>query len=122
MTYYTKKHEWVKIINQKAVVGVSEYAASELGDVTFVELPSVSDSVEGGEYLCTIESVKAAAEVYAPIGGTIAAVNKKLEDDPQILNDSAEEAGWICKLDDYSEADLMELMDGKEYKEYLKTL
>ena len=121
-TYYTKEHEWVRIKEGIVSVGITEYAAHQLGDVTFVELPQVGKSVKQFEVLCAIESVKAASDIYSPISGKVVEVNGKLEDAPELVNESAEDAGWICKLEAADSAEVGALMDAAAYAEYLKGL
>lgn len=120
--YFTKEHEWVKIDGGTATVGISEHAAHELGDITFVELPQVGKSVKQFDTLAGIESVKAASDIYAPVSGKVSAVNGKLEDTPELVNESAEEAGWICRMEGFDAAELGALMDAATYAEYLKGL
>jgi glycine cleavage system H protein len=119
---YSKDHEWVHIEGDTAVVGISNYAQEQLGDVVFVELPKVGTSVEQSGQLAVVESVKAASEVYAPIGGDVVAVNDALTDDPQLVNQSAEKDGWFVKLKvkDARQAD--GLMDEAAYRAFVKTL
>jgi glycine cleavage system H protein len=105
----------------EATIGISEYAAEELGDITYVELP-VEDDVIVGDTLGVIESVKAASDVYSPIGGTIIEVNSDLEDNPGLINESAEKAGWICKLNNIDVLELDDLMTPDAYAKYLKSL
>ena len=119
MKRFTKKHEWVEIHGDKAVVGISEHAAEELGDITFIELPEVDDSVSKNDQVSTVESVKTAEDIYSPIGGTIAEVNEQLEDEPELVNESAESDGWIFKLKDFNKDELNDLMTEQEYKQFL---
>jgi len=120
--YFTKEHEWVKIDGSTATVGISEHAAHELGDITFVELPQIGKSVKQFDTLAGIESVKAASDIYAPVSGKVSAVNGKLEDAPELVNESAEDAGWICQMEGFDAAELGALMDAAAYAEYLKGL
>lgn len=122
MKHYTKEHEWVMIddAHAQAIVGIAEFAAKQLGDITFVELPELDLDRVAGDIIATVESVKAASDVYAPISGTIVAVNKELDDDPGIINQSPEDRGWICRLDNIDVAEVDELMDEKQYRKYLK--
>lgn len=122
MKYYSEAHEWIKVENNEATIGISEYAAEELGDITYVELPAEEDDVTIGDTLGVIESVKAASDVYSPIGGTIIEVNAELEDAPGLINESAEKAGWICKLGNIDVAELDDLMTPDAYVKYLKSL
>jgi len=120
--YFTKEHEWVKIDGNQATVGISAHAAQELGDITFVELPQVGKTVKQFDTLAGIESVKAASDIYAPISGKVVAVNQQLEDAPELVNQSAEEDGWICQLELAGAAETGALMDAAAYAEYLKGL
>ncbi|HEX2720958.1 MAG TPA: glycine cleavage system protein GcvH [Candidatus Deferrimicrobium sp.] len=120
--YYTKEHEWVKIDGNIATVGISDYAAHQLGDITFVELPKPGKAVKQFEVLCAIESVKAASDIYAPVSGTVVSVNEELNTRPEIVNESPEEAAWMAtmKMTDPSEA--AKLMSREQYDEYRKGL
>jgi glycine cleavage system H protein len=122
MKKYTKEHEWVLLEGTTAAIGVTGYAAKELGDITYVELPEVDEDATVGEVLTVVESVKAATDVFSPVNGTITEVNEELEDNPQIVSVSPEKDGWICKIDGVSEEDLDDLMEEDAYKAYLKTL
>jgi len=112
---YCKTHEWVKVENDIAVIGITDFALESLGDITFVELPTVGDAFEQGEECGVIESVKAASDLYCPVSGTIAEVNTALENKPETINESAYEAGWIFKLKDFDEAEAAHLMDADQY-------
>ena len=120
--YYSKTHEWVIVDGEEATVGISAYAAKELGDITYVELPKVSSDVIVGDSVGVVESVKAASDVYSPLSGTVTAVNKNLEDDPGLISGSAEEKGWIYKLENIDSDELADLLEEKDYAKYLKTL
>ena len=122
MKFYAKSHEWikVKVIDDIATIGISKFAADELGDVTYLELPVVGTTFEAGEVLGSIESVKAASDIFAPVGGTVTEVNEALESDPAIVNQSAEDEGWICRLENVNLADLDKLMSEEEYLESIK--
>ncbi len=121
-TYFTKEHEWVRIDGSTATVGISEHAAHELGDITFIELPQTGKTVKQFDVLAGIESVKAASDIYAPVSGTVSAVNDGLNDAPEVVNESAEDAGWIAKLEGVDAAELSNLMTRAQYDEYLKSL
>jgi glycine cleavage system H protein len=121
-TYFTKEHEWVKIKEGVASVGISEYAAHQLGDVTFVELPQVGKSVKQFAMLCAIESVKAASDIFAPLSGKVTKVNEALNDAPEIVNESAEDAGWMALIEPADPAELKNLMTRPQYDEYLRGL
>jgi len=120
--FFSKEHEWVKISGTTATVGISEHAAHELGDVTFVELPQVGKVVKQFGTLAAIESVKAASDIYAPVSGKVIAVNETLETTPEVVNESAEESGWICVLEVTDPGELANLMTKAAYEEYLKSL
>ncbi len=122
MKYYTEDHEWVDVSGGEATIGISEYAAGELGDITFVELPSEDEDYIVGDTLATVESVKTASDVYAPISGTVSAVNEELADDPGIINSSPEEKGWICKLKEFDTSELDDMMSPDAYTKFLKKL
>ena len=121
-TYYTKEHEWVKIQDSTATVGISEFAAGQLGDVTFVELPQVGKTVKQFEVLAAIESVKAASDIYAPVSGSVTKVNEALDDRPEIVNESAEDAGWIAQVEMSNPSELKNLMTRAQYEEFLRGL
>jgi glycine cleavage system H protein len=121
-TCYSKEHEWVKIKDGIACFGITEYAAGQLGDVTFVELPQVGKQVKQFEVMCSIESVKAASDIYAPISGKVVKINDALEETPEIVNESAEDAGWIAWIEVKDMAELGNLMNRQEYDEYLRGL
>ncbi|MDD2403952.1 MAG: glycine cleavage system protein GcvH [Victivallaceae bacterium] len=122
MKYYTEDHEWVDVVGNEATIGISEHAASELGDITFVELPSEGDDYIIGDTVATVESVKAASDVYSPISGTVSVVNDDLNDDPGMINKSAESKGWICKMKDFDSTELDDMMNAEAYARYLRTL
>lgn len=121
-TYFTKEHEWVKVKDGVASVGITEYAAHQLGDVTFVELPKTGKTVKQFEVLAAIESVKAASDIYAPVSGTVTQVNEALEERPEIVNEAAEDAGWMAIMDTEDPAELQKLMTRDQYDEYVRSL
>ena len=106
-TYYTEDHEWIRVDGDTAVVGITNHAQEQLGDLVFVELPEVGRTVEKGEDAVVVESVKAASDVYAPIAGEVTEVNEAVSGDPTLINSSAESDGWLLKLkiSDTSELD-----------------
>jgi glycine cleavage system H protein len=112
---YTKEHEWVKVEGQAATVGITDFAQRELGDIVYVELPEIGRAVALGEVLGTIESVKAVSELYAPVSGTVAAVNTLLSDKPETINLDAHASGWICRLELTKPGELDGLMDAEAY-------
>jgi glycine cleavage system H protein len=116
---YTEEHEWINLEESLATVGISAHAAHELGDITFIELPEVDTTVKQGDSIGTVESVKAASDIYSPVGGRISAVNTAVEDSPEIVNNSPEEKGWLCKLDSVNEDEMQALMTDAEYEEFI---
>lgn len=120
MKQFTKSHEWIEIENNVAIVGITDYAQKEMGDIVYAELPEIDDEVVFGEDVCELESVKAVAPVNAPITGKVIEVNTALEDDPALLNRSPESEGWLFKLEVTGES--AELMDKAAYEKYLKSL
>lgn len=117
---YTEEHEWVRDDGGTFVVGITQFAAEQLGDITFVELPPRDGVVRQGDEIATVESVKAASDVYAPVGGVIIEVNSKLEDQPEIINESPYEKGWFIKLEEVDTAELDKLMDAVQYAAFVK--
>jgi len=119
MKRFSDEHAWVEYQDGIATTGITAYAAEELGEINFVELPDMGAVLAQGEMLCVVESVKAAADVFAPIGGTVVAVNKRLDSEPQLINDAAERDGWICRLEEVDETELDNLMDEEEYEVFV---
>ncbi|MBN1865085.1 MAG: glycine cleavage system protein GcvH [Victivallales bacterium] len=119
MKKYTQDHEWVEIEGDIATVGITEHAAEELGDLTFVELPEKGLDVIVGDKLAMVESVKAASDVYAPISGTVKESNRELEDAPGLINSAAEQEGWICKIENFDVVEIEDLMTANQYTEFL---
>jgi glycine cleavage system H protein len=120
--YFTKEHEWVKIKEGVAAVGISDYAAHQLGDVTFVELPAIGKSVKQFEQFAAIESVKAASDIYAPLSGKIVKVNEALEAAPEMVNESPEDAAWIAWIEPSNLNEVQNLMTQAQYEEFLRGL
>jgi len=120
--YFTKEHEWAKVSGNLALVGISEHAAHELGDVTFVELPPVGKQVKQGEVVAAIESVKAASDIYAPLSGKVVRVNSVLDEAPEQVNESPEQAAWMLEIELGDSAETGSLMSKEQYDAYLKTL
>lgn len=121
-TRYTKDHEYIRIEGDTGTVGITDYAQGQLGDVVFVELPSVGKSVSKGGEAAVVESVKAASEVYAPVSGEVVAVNGDLEAAPGTVNEDPAGKGWFVKLKLTDPAELEGLMSEGEYQNYVKTL
>jgi glycine cleavage system H protein len=119
---YSKDHEWVKVDGDTATVGITHYAQEQLGDVVFVELPDVGKKVEQGKQMATVESVKAASEVYAPISGDVLEVNSALSDTPATVNEDAQGKGWFAKLKIADRGQLASLMDEAAYKKFVEGL
>ena len=119
---YTSDHEWVRIEGDAAVVGISDYAQEQLGDVVFVELPDVGTSFAQNEDAAVVESVKAASEIYAPIGGTILEVNDSLADAPETLNSDPTGDGWLFKISIADAGEVDALMDEAAYKTFVEGL
>lgn len=120
--YFTKEHEWAKVSGNLAQVGISEHAAHELGDVTFVELAAVGKQVKQGEVVAAIESVKAASDIYAPLSGKVVKVNSVLDEAPEQVNESPEQGAWMLELELNDPAEVGSLMNKEQYDAYLKTL
>lgn len=120
--YFTKDHEWVKVDGTFGIVGISDHAAHELGDITFVELPKIGAVVKQFGVLGSIESVKAASDIFAPLSGKVVSVNDVLDTTPETVNESAEDAGWMAKVEISNESELKNLMTQDQYNDYLKTL
>ena len=116
--FFTEDHEWIKVDGDIGTVGISPYAAKQLGDVVYVELPEVGREMAKGDEAAVVESVKAASEVYSPVGGEVTAVNEKLEDAPETVNASADGEGWFLKMKITDADELKALMDEAAYKTY----
>lgn len=113
---YTDEHEWVKVDGDLAVVGITDYASTQLGDITYVEVPEVGAELEQMGELGVIESVKAAADFFSPLTGVVAEVNAELEDHPELLNQDCYGSGWMVKLKGFDQAGLDKLMDAAAYR------
>ncbi len=112
---YTREDEWIRIEGERVVIGVTDYAQQQLGDVVFVELPAAGAVIERGEPFGVVESVKTASDLYAPIGGTIAEVNDQLTSEPQLVNDAPYEGGWMIKIQPDDPAAIDTLMTAQQY-------
>ena len=120
---YTRDHEWVKVEDgDVATIGITSYAAEQLGDVVFVELPAVGRAVKKGETAAVVESVKAASDVYSPLSGEVVETNGELADNPHLVNEAAETSGWFMKLKMSDKGDLDGLLDHDGYVAYVETL
>ena len=117
---YTKEHEWIRLDDEgNAVIGITDHAQELLGDMVYVELPEVDDSVATGDETGVVESVKAASDIYAPISGDIIEVNEELGDAPENVNSEPYESGWLYKMTVGNEGDLDELLTADEYAELI---
>ena len=116
---YTQTHEWLKLKDNKALVGITDHAQSELTDIVFVELPEVGKTVEKGDELCVVESVKSVSEIYAPVSGKVVKVNEKLEDAPENINSSPYDEGWLVELEVAGKSEIDGLMDADSYKKII---
>ena len=119
---YTQAHEWIRVDGEVGVVGITDYAQDQLGDVVYVELPEVGRRVDKGAEAAVVESVKAASEVYAPVGGEVVAVNQALTDDPSLVNSAAEGDGWFLKIKLADASELDGLMDQATYRKFVEGL
>ncbi len=117
---YTESHEWVKVDGDTALIGITDYAQHELGDIVYVELPEVGDEVEAGESFGSIEAVKAVEDMVAHISGEIIEVNSELEDTPELINKSAFEDGWIIKIKISDSSELSKMMNSEDYAKLIK--
>ena len=115
---YAESHEWVKVEGNIAVIGVTDYAQKEMGDITYVDMPDVDDEVAAGEEFGALESVKASSDLFSPVSGTVVAVNEELEDAPEKVNEDAY-ANWIIKVEMSDAAELDALMDAAAYKAFI---
>ncbi|WP_349680937.1 glycine cleavage system protein GcvH [Mesotoga sp. UBA6090] len=118
MKKYAATHEWISVEGKTATVGISDHAQDHLGDIVYVDLPEVGKSLKKGDVFCTIESVKAASDIYAPISGKVIEVNEELDSSPEKINNDAEGAGWIAKIEMSNESELDSLMDLEAYKKH----
>ena len=121
-TWYTREHEWVRMENGIAVCGISDYAQTQLGDVVFVELPEIGAQLARQAVAGVVESTKAANDVYAPVSGEVVAVNERLEEEPNLVNESAEDQGWFFRLRLGDEGELAELLDADAYRAYVEEI
>ena len=117
---YSKDHEWIFVQGDIGVVGITDFAQHELGDVVYVDLPEVGDTFEANEPFGSVESVKAVSEVFCPISGEVIEVNTKLEDTPEMINESPHQKAWMIKLRIANPDELKELLNAEEYQEYIQ--
>jgi glycine cleavage system H protein len=120
MLKFTKDHEWIRVDGDIGTVGITPFAQEKLGDLVFVELPSVGARLDQGASACTVESVKAAADVYAPVGGEVTEVNNRVVDEPGVVNTSPTGDGWLFKIKIRNAAEVEGLMDEQAYGSIIK--
>ena len=120
--FYTKEHEWVKIEGNKGTIGITEYATHTLGDITFVELPSIGTKISQFAHLGTVESVKAASDIFSPVSGKVISSNEKVVQSPEILNSSPYDYGWLVVIEMDNVEETKNLMNAQQYSEYIKNL
>ncbi|MFN5902024.1 MAG: glycine cleavage system protein GcvH [Novosphingobium sp.] len=120
--YFTQDHEWIDVDGASGVVGITDYAQSQLGDITYVDLPAPGTTVKKGDAPCVVDSVKAASDVYSPVSGTITAANDALGDAPETVNTDPEEGGWLFRIDLSDVSELDGLMDKAAYDAYVAEL
>lgn len=120
--YFTKEHEWIRVWGDEVTVGISDHAQSALGDIVFAEVTAVGKTVAKGDDAAVVESVKAASDVYAPIGGEVTEGNSAIESDPSLINRDPEGEGWFFKMAKIDAAELEGLMSEADYREWVKTL
>ncbi|WP_448523698.1 glycine cleavage system protein GcvH [Pseudothermotoga sp.] len=118
MKKFAKTHEWVKVDGNLAVVGISNHAQEKLGDVVYVDLPQVGKVVKKNEAFMSVESVKAASDIYAPVSGKIVEVNEKLSNQPELINKDAEGEGWLVKIEMSDPSELSDLLDEESYRRF----
>ena len=116
---YTKEHEWVKIDGDLLIVGITDHAQSELGDIIFIEFPDLNQVISKDEPFGTIEAVKTVADLFAPVSGKIIEINQDLEDNPELVNSDPYGEGWIVKITDFDKSQLNALLDSNNYKEII---
>jgi glycine cleavage system H protein len=119
---YTKDHEWAKLNEGLAVVGITDYAQEQLGDIVYVELPQPGDTVEKSQSFGIVESVKAASDLFAPLDGEVVAINEELADKPELVNQEPYEGGWMIKVQPEDDKQVDDLLTAEEYAAHLETL
>jgi glycine cleavage system H protein len=117
---YSKDHEWILVQDNVGTIGITDYAQHELGDVVYVDLPEVGDTFEANDPFGSVESVKAVSEVFCPVGGEVIEVNSKLEEKPELINQSPHQDAWMIKIRLTNPEELKELLSAEEYEEYLQ--
>jgi glycine cleavage system H protein len=116
---YTDTHEWVKLENNIAKVGITDHAQSELTDIVFVELPEIGKKIKKGDELCVVESVKSVSEIYSPLSGKLTKINEKLEDSPETINSNPYDEGWLVEIEIDDKTEIEKLLDADSYKKLI---
>ena len=116
---YTKDHEWVNVDGDVATIGITDFAQGELGDIVFVEFPDLNSTVEKGQSAGTIEAVKTVADLYMPISGTVIAVNENLDNNPEAVNDTPYDDGWMIKIDISNQDEISDLLTATAYEDLI---
>lgn len=119
--YYTEKHEWAKKEGDVLLVGITDFAQNSLGDIVYVDVRQPDEQIQRGESMGTIESVKAAEDIYAPVSGTVTEINSTVNDSPESVN-SDPYGSWLLKVKDFDESELSEMMSAEKYRQYLDSL
>ena len=119
---FTKDHEWVKTDNNIATIGISQYAADALGELVFVELPDINSNFNIGDSFAVVESSKSASDVYCPISGEVIEINENLNNQPELINSSPYDNGWIVKIKISDDSSLNNMMDESQYKKHLEEI
>ena len=120
--YFTKEHEWIRVEGNGGTVGISSHAQEQLGDIVFVEVPEAGREIRKGDEAAVVESVKAASDVYSPISGSVIEGNQAIADDPSLVNNDPEGAGWFFKIEVKDSSELDGMMDEGAYRDWIKTL
>lgn len=120
--YFTKDHEWIDVAGDIGTVGISDYAQTQLGDITFVELPAMGAAFNQGDSVAVVDSVKAASDIFVPVGGSVTEVNAALEEQPELVNTDPDTAGWLFRVKLSDPAELAGLMDEAAYQAYIAEL
>ena len=113
---YTSEHEWIRVEGEVAYIGITEHAQNQLGDIVFVDIPTVGEELNAGDVFGTIEVVKTISDLFMPVSGTILEQNEALEEKPELVNQDPDGAGWLIKIEPSADADFSVLLDAKEYK------
>jgi len=120
--YYTRDHLWIKSEDNTVVIGITDYGQRKLRDIVHIELPSIGQTVEEGEVLAVVESIKASVEIHSPVTGKVVEINTKLADTPELINEEPYEAGWIAKIELTEEKNFEDFMEADEYSKYIEDL